>query len=188
MFKELAPLLRQRPIVLLLNPLEGDSLRILVIPKKLNDTEDAALATPVSVTGTPEELDEQLPSTLTQFVGAHLELKSTLEIAKEAMAAAAKAAKSKNTSKPGSATTSTTKAVEKRPGNAPAKPAEEKKPAPAMTANLFNFDDAPTPAETRKHEARENVPSATVDTDEENAILAEVDEGETEGPELDDAA
>ncbi len=188
MFKELAPLLRQRPVVLLLNPLEGDSLRVLVMPKKLNDTEDAALATPVSVTGTPEELDEQLPTALTQFVGAHLELKSTLEIAKEEMAAAAKAAKSKSTSKPGNATAASSKTADKKPANAPAKPAEEKKPAPAITANLFTFDETPAPAEAPKPKATEVVPSATEETDEESAILSEIDEGETESAELDDAA
>lgn len=187
MFKELAPLLRQRPVVLLLNPLEGDSLRVLVMPKKLNDTEDAALATPVSVTGTPEELDEQLPGALTQFVGAHLELKSTLEIAKEEMAAAAKAAKAKNTSKPGGAATPASKAADKRPANAPAKPADEKKPAPAMTANLFNFDESPAPAEAPKLAATQD-PPAIAGTDEECEILAEIDEGEQESTELDDAA
>jgi PRTRC genetic system protein E len=188
MFKELAPLLRQRPVVLLLNPLEGNSLRVLVMPKKLNDSEDAALATPVSVTGTPEELDEQLPSALTQFVGAHLDLKSTLEIAKEEMAAAAKAAKTKNSSKPGNAAGSAPKAADKKPANSPAKPADETKPVPAMTANLFNFDENPGHAEAPKPETTESVPAATVEPDEENEILSEIDEDERESTELDDAA
>lgn len=187
MFKELAPLLRQRPVVLLLNPLEGDSLRVLVMPKKLHDSEDAALATPVSVTGTPEELDEQLPSALTQFVGAHLELKSTLDIAKEEMAAAGKAAKAKNTSKPGSTATSASKAADKKPTNAPTKPAEEKEPAPAMTANLFNFEETPAPAEAPKPAASQ-APQDNAATDDESDILAEIDENEQESTELDDAA
>src|ERR1700761_2376078 len=133
MFKELAPLLRQRPVVLLLNPLEGDSLRVIVMPKKLNDTEEGALATPLSVTGTPEELDEQLPATLTQYVGAHLELKNTLQMAKDEMDAAAKAARSKKypkadtptkaeTAKANASATSGTK-----PAEASARPAVEKK-------------------------------------------------------------
>lgn len=188
MFKELAPLLRQRPVVLLLNPLEGDSLRVIVMPKKLNDSEDAGLVTPVSLTGTPEELDEQLPGTLTQFVGAHLELKSTLEIAKEEMAAAAKAAKAKSTSKPGNAATPASNMADKKPANAPVKPAEEKKPAPAMTANLFNFEENPTPAEAPKPAATEVISPAASGVDEESEILAEIDEGEQENTELDDAA
>ena len=53
----------------------------------------AALATPLSVTGTPKELDEQLPRQLVEFVETHLELSSTLKSAKEQMEAAAKAAR-----------------------------------------------------------------------------------------------
>lgn len=182
MFKELAPLLRQRPVVLLLNPLEGDTLRVIVMPKKLNDTEDAALATPVSVTGTPEELDEQLPGTLTQYVGAHLELKNTLQIAKDEMDAAAKAAKAKNTSKPGNATVAASKSGDKKPASVPAKPSEEKKPAPAMTANLFSFDDSPAPTETPQSA------QATESAAEEDEILSELDEHESESAGLDAAA
>ena len=42
----------------------------------------AALATPLSVTGTPEELDEQLPRQLVEFVETYLGLWSTLKSAK----------------------------------------------------------------------------------------------------------
>ena len=187
MFKELAPLLRQRPVVLLLNPLEGDSLRVLVMPKKLNDTEDAALATPVSLTGTPEELDEQLPSTLTQFVGAHLELKSTLEIAKEEMAAAAKAARSKNNSKSGNKGTAVATASDKTPTKTLAKPAEEKKPAPATTANLFNFEESPAAVEAPKAPVI-LAPAVAAEPDEESEILAESDAAQQESTTIADAA
>lgn len=51
------------------------------------------LATPLSVTGTPEELDEQLPRQLVEFVETHLGLWSTLKSAKEQIEAAAKAAR-----------------------------------------------------------------------------------------------
>ena len=40
-----------------------------------------------------KNLDAELPSALVQFVGAHLELKNTLESAKEQMAAAAQGRK-----------------------------------------------------------------------------------------------
>jgi PRTRC genetic system protein E len=79
MFKELGPLLRQRTVVLILTRLENDTIRVNVIPRKLNESENDALATPLSVAGTAEELDAELPSALVQFVGAHLELKNTLE-------------------------------------------------------------------------------------------------------------
>jgi len=186
MFKELAPLLRQRPVVLLLNPLEGESLRVIVMPKKLNDTEEGALATPLSITGTPEELDEQLPATLTQYVGAHLELKNTLQMAKDEMDAAAKAARSKKypkaethtkaeTAKAQSSTTTETK-----PGQASAKPAAEKKAAPPITANLFSFDESPVATEPVE-------PDATPD-EEESEILAEVDHSGSKESPLEDAA
>jgi hypothetical protein len=42
------------------------------------------------VAGTAEDLDAELPSALVQFVGAHLELRNTLETAKDQMAAAAR--------------------------------------------------------------------------------------------------
>ena len=42
-----------------------------------------ALSTPLSVTGTPKKLDEQLPGQLAEFVEAHLGLCSTLESAKQ---------------------------------------------------------------------------------------------------------
>jgi PRTRC genetic system protein E len=99
MFKELGPLLRQRTVVMILTRLEDDTIRVNVIPRKLNESENDALTTPLSVAGTAEELDAELPSALVQFVGAHLELKNTLEAAKEQMAAAAKTAKAEARSK-----------------------------------------------------------------------------------------
>ncbi len=49
-----------------------------VVPKKLKDDENKALTTPLTVTGTAEELDAELGSTLIDFVGSHLQLKNTL--------------------------------------------------------------------------------------------------------------
>jgi PRTRC genetic system protein E len=63
-----------------------------VIPKKLKEGENRALATPMSFTGTAVEFDEQLPNAIASFVASHLELKNTLAHAKEEMDAAAKAA------------------------------------------------------------------------------------------------
>ena len=99
MFKELGPLLRQRTVVMILTRLEDDTIRVNVIPRKLNESENDALTTPLSVAGTAEDLDAELPSALVQFVGAHLELRNTLESAKEQMAVAAKAAKAEARSK-----------------------------------------------------------------------------------------
>ena len=96
MFQELMPLLGQRIVIIALSRVSDDEMRINVIPKPLkSDQQDdgAALTTPLSVTGTPKELDEHLPGQLVEFVETHLGLSSTLKDAKEQMEAAAKAAR-----------------------------------------------------------------------------------------------
>jgi PRTRC genetic system protein E len=95
-FEELMPLLTQRVLVVTLSRVSGDKICVNVIPKPLKSDQrddEAALTTPLSATGTPKELDEQLPRQLVEFVEAHLGLSSTLKIAKEQMDAAAKAAR-----------------------------------------------------------------------------------------------
>jgi PRTRC genetic system protein E len=93
MFEELALLLRQRSDLLTLTRLDDDTIRVNLLPKKLNESENNALTTPMTLNGTAEDLDVRLASELSEFVGAHLELKSTVDSAKEQMEAAAKAAK-----------------------------------------------------------------------------------------------
>jgi len=182
MFKELSPLLRQRTVVMILTRLEDDSIRVNVIPRKLNESENDALTTPLSVAGTAEELDSQLPSALVQFVGAHLELRNTLESAKEQMAAAGKAAKaearSKATPKTAPVRTEAAEAETKKPADAAPKPAEPSKPEPARNASLFDIEQSP-----------ESVLSPASDEDEEAEILAEADDEPTDEPDdFDEAA
>jgi len=96
MFQELMPLLGQRIVIIALSRVSDDEMRINVVPKPLkSDQQDdgAALTTPLSVTGTPKELDEQLSGQLVEFVETHLGLSSTLKSAKQQMEAAAKAAR-----------------------------------------------------------------------------------------------
>ncbi|MGA8086401.1 MAG: PRTRC system protein E [Terracidiphilus sp.] len=182
MFKELGPLLRQRTVVLILTRLEDDTIRVNVIPRKLNESENDALTTPLSVAGTAEELDAELPSALVQFVGAHLELRNTLESAKDQMAAAAKAAKAEARSKT-AATTATAKteasAVETRKStNQVPMPTDPKKQEPR---NASLFDTGPAPAAA---------PLPASDADEDEEILAEIAEGEPtdESDDFDEAA
>jgi PRTRC genetic system protein E len=184
MFKELSPLLRQRTVVMILTRLEDDSIRVNVIPRKLNESENDALTTPVSVSGTAEELDAQLPSALVQFVGFHLELKNTLETAKEQMAAAGKAAKaearSKAASKPAPARTEPAATEIRKPTDPAPKPVESAKQEPARNASLFDSGPAPAAA-----------PAPALDQDEEEEILADAAEAEQIGEDdedLDDAA
>ena len=146
MFKELGPLLRQRAVVMILTRLEDDTIRVNVIPRKLNESENDALTTPLSVAGTAEELDAQLPSALVQFVGAHLELKNTLETAKEQMAEAAKAAKaearSKTAMKPATAKTEASRVETKKPADQAPRPTEPNKEE-SRSASLFDTGPAP---------------------------------------------
>jgi len=176
MFKELSPYLRQRAVLLTVTHIEDDQIRVNVIPQKLKDGENAALTTPLTITGTAEELDRDLPATVVNFVSAHLELRNTLDRAKAEMDAAAKTAQAEARSK----TKATTKKVPPKPETTtPAdtsKPAQPVKEEPSRTASLF---DAPAPPATTEAES-----------DEEEEILAEAaeDEPTDEFDDLDEAA
>jgi PRTRC genetic system protein E len=110
MFAELIPLLRKRRLLLTVSLVEGETIRVTVVPQKVSETEDDALRTPLAITGTAEELDRELPRQLVEFTGAHLELQSTLATAKAEIDAAAKAAREearKKSAKPSSTANST---------------------------------------------------------------------------------
>jgi PRTRC genetic system protein E len=173
MFKELGPYLRQRAVLLTVTHFEDDQIRVNVIPQKLKDGENAALTTPLTVTGTVDELDRDLPATLVNFVSAHLELRNTLDRAKAEMDAAAKTAQAEARLK----AKSTIKKEPPRPGtttptNTP-NPAHSVKEEPSRTVSLFDL-----PATTT---------TCASETDEEEEVLAESIEGEQED-EIDEAA
>jgi len=172
MFKELAPYLRQRAVLLTVTHLEEDQIRVNVIPQKLKEGENAALTTPLTVTASAEELDRDLPATLVSFVGAHLGLKNSLDRAKAEMDAAAKAAQAEARSKSKTqATKAATKSEVTKAAEAP-RPTPQAAPEPPKAASLF---DAPAP-----------VPSS--DMDEVEEILAEVGEEDEASEEIDEAA
>ena len=167
MFKELAPYLRQRAVLLTVTHIEDDQIRVNVIPQKLKDGENAALTTPLTVTGSADELDRDLPATLVNFVSAHLELKNTLDRAMAEMDAAAKTAQAEARSK---AKTTAKKEPPKSETTTPTetpKPAQPVKEEPSRTANLF--DALASPATT------------ATESDEEEEVLAEAIEDEEAG-------
>ena len=92
MFVELMPLLAGRTVLITVAREDEKALRVNVIPKKVNDDENPALTTPLSYTGTPEELDAELGKHLASYVECHTQLGSTLAQAKAEMEAAAKVA------------------------------------------------------------------------------------------------
>ena len=175
MFKELAPYLRQRAVLLTVTHIEDDQIRVNVIPQKLKDGENAALTTPLTITGTADELDRDLPTTLVNFVSAHLELRNTLDRAKAEMDAAAKTAQAEARSK----TKTTPKKEPPKPETTTPtetpKAAQPVKEEPSRTASLFDATASATTA---------------IESDEEEEILAEAfEEGHTDEDEgFDEAA
>jgi PRTRC genetic system protein E len=91
-FIELMPMLKERTVLITVALIEG-KLKVNVIPTKAKDSEDQALTTPLSYTGSPEELDAELGKHLASYVDSHVQLGSTLAEAKAEMDAAAKAAR-----------------------------------------------------------------------------------------------
>jgi len=137
MFQELMPLIEHRPLSITVAALSDGRIRVNVVPQmlekdsKVNDKvgysnkekiakvpESAinALTTPLSLTGTPEEIDQSLAQALTKFVESHGRLQHTLDEAREQIADAVKAVeerdKTKNKTKSGG--TATDKTEEKK--------------------------------------------------------------------------
>jgi len=92
MFTELIPLLAERTVLITVARESDTTIRATVVPKRNSESENAALSTPLSFVGTPEELDRDFGRTLAEYVEAHQRLGSTLAQAKAEMEAAAKAA------------------------------------------------------------------------------------------------
>jgi PRTRC genetic system protein E len=179
MFKELVPVLRDRAVLLTVTLVDADQIRVNIVPKKLRDGDNEALTTPLSVTGTAEELDSELSSTIVGFVGSHLQMKNTLEKAKAEMDAASKAAqaearaKSKTAGKKDQPKTETTQLAPT------ARTVEPATPAPLQTASLF--DVAATAASPI---------AVPTELEKDSEPFVEIDEEEPveEAEELDDAA
>ena len=175
MFKELAPLVRHRAVLFTVSHVEDDQFRVNVIPKKIADGENDALTTPVSVTGTVEDLDRELPQTLLHFVSSHLALKNTLERARGEMEEASKAARAEARKKSANQAVKQN-AVENsnKPAAAPEAPVPAKAEAPKAACL---FDSAPEPERVREAGGRTSggakPPSAASEPDEDEEHLRE---------------
>ena len=135
MFVELMPLRSGRTVMITVARVDDKTLRVNVIPTtKSGENENPALTTPLSYTGTPEELDGELAKQLASYVECHRELGSTLAQAKAEMDAAAKAAQEEARKK---ADERRKKAAEKPADNSAAVVPEPTAPQPVATANLF---------------------------------------------------
>jgi PRTRC genetic system protein E len=128
MFVELTPLLKERTLLITVARVD-QKVKVNVIPAKVKEGEDHALTTPLSFTGSAEELDSELGRHLVSYVDSHLALGSTLAEAKAEMDAAAKAARQKvKTTQPASKPDPVARKDES-PGPAP--------PAAETTPSLF---------------------------------------------------
>ncbi len=127
MFVELMPLIAGRTVMITVAREDEKTLRVNVIPKKAKEDENPALTTPLSYTGTPEELDAELGKHLASYVECHTQLGSTLAQAKAEMEAAAKAAQEE----------ARKRAAErnKKPAEKPAATADSNPAAPAQAAD-----------------------------------------------------
>ena len=93
MFVELLPILRNRPVMLTLALVSDNAIRVNVIPKRLKDSDsgDDALTTPLTVTGSPDELDREFAGQLVGFTDSFVKLGSNLAEIEAAHATAVKA-------------------------------------------------------------------------------------------------
>jgi PRTRC genetic system protein E len=91
-FVELMPILADRTVMITVARLNDDAIRVNVIPQRTGETENAALATPFSISGTPAELDAELSVHLLGYVESHRQLRTSLAESTSQMDAAAKAA------------------------------------------------------------------------------------------------
>jgi PRTRC genetic system protein E len=132
-FIQLMPLLAGRTVVITVAREDENTVRVCVIPKT-KDNENPALSTPLSYTGTPEELDAELGKHLASYVECHTQLGSTLAQAKAEMEAAAKAAQEEARKK---AAERSKKVAEKSGAKAEGAPAASTPTAPAATMALF---------------------------------------------------
>src|SRR5580658_4324926 len=101
-FTELMPLLRQRAVMITVSDVGDGLLRVNVIPRKLVDgvsDDNAALTTPLSITGKADELDRELPDQLAAFTESIAKTGSNLEELKTQHAAAVKALEAENKKK-----------------------------------------------------------------------------------------
>lgn len=186
MFVELARLLDSRAVTLTVSKLSGGKLRVNVVPQKFElgriegsfdksikddvaalEKAAPALSTPLSITGTPEELDAELPQALTEYVEEMTTVASNLAEAKEALAEAYKVTQAAKQNKTVAKTAKATEAKKPEPA-----PVEPKKPVAVPTHfSLFGAAEAANQAVAPPSDSTDDVPECPIDLDETPADL-----------------
>jgi PRTRC genetic system protein E len=162
MFIELLPLLKTRTLMLTVAVVEDQIIRVNVIPQrkpgKENDTAENAITSPLTITGTAEELDREFAKQIAGFKASLDRLNSNLGEIESAHAAAVKAVeeerkKELNSKRKASGTTVKPAArsdSEPPPAQANTKPVFGSKPQSATgptTQSLFDSSPTTPPAE-----------------------------------------
>lgn len=137
-FVQLMPMLTDRTLMVIVSKADDHHLTLSVVPKRMKEGENSALTAPLCCTGTPEELDRDMPSQLRDFVAGHLALSNNLAQIQREREEAEKAAREELKKK-------------KTVGNGDVKsktpePKEEKTAPPALppsTMNLFECASEP---------------------------------------------
>src|SRR5574341_787093 len=124
--------------MLIVSKADDQHLTLSVVPKRMKEGKNAALTTPLCCTGTPEELDRDLPAQLRDFVAGHLALSNNLDQIQREREEAEKAAREELKKKQKTVGGGGTKA---KAAESQAKPEDKVSPsAPAQsTMNLFDF-------------------------------------------------
>ena len=132
------PMLAERTLMLIVSKVDDQHLTLSVVPKRMREGENTALATPLCCTGTPDELDRDLPAQLRDFVAGHVALSNNLAQIHREREEAEKAAREelKKKQKTGNGGTKA-KAPESQP-----KPEDKASPAAPAQATMNLFDSA----------------------------------------------
>jgi PRTRC genetic system protein E len=95
------PLLKQRAVIMTISDVGDGLLRINVIPRKVEGgiDENIALTSPLCITGSPDELDRELPRQLGSFTDSILKTATNLDEVTAQHAAAIKALEVENRKK-----------------------------------------------------------------------------------------
>ena len=145
MFVELMPLLAGRTVLITVAKVDDKTLRVNVIPHGKAD-DSPALSTPLTYTGSPEELDAELGKHLAGYVQTHQQTASTLAEAKATMEAAAKAAQEEAKRKAEERKKATQKLPEKGTAATAAEPtsgSSSASPTPAAAAPSYASTGTP---------------------------------------------
>jgi PRTRC genetic system protein E len=143
-FVQLMPLLADRTLMVIVSKTGDHHLTLSVVPKRMKDGESPALTTPLCCTGTPEELDRDLPSHLRDFVAGQVTLSNNLAQIERERAEAEKTAREELKKKQKTGGNGGAKGKTSEP-----KPPDQEKVAPPEQPPMLSLFDSPAEMEVQ---------------------------------------